>query len=228
LLLDEVFGPLGGLVSHPAPRTTCTAVRTPSAQRPLRREDVGTLVHRAAGGDQHAWRLLIGRFDATIRSVARRHGLNDADRDEVAQRTWLALSRHIGSLRSHPAIAGWLLTTARHESLRVLASRRRELPCEDPIEGREPESEPIDEQLIAAERANALHGALARVPVHEQRLLRLMVTHPELSYDELSAKLGIPKGSIGPTRGRCISRLRGDRHLASVVHGRPLPGHDLL
>ena len=72
-----------------------------------------------------------------------------------------------------------------------------------------------------------MRRALDTVPEHERRLMRLLMREPAPSYDEVSAELGIPKGSIGPTRGRCVARLRGDQHLASVVHGRPRPGHDL-
>lgn len=210
-------------------RTTCVTDRAGRALglAPRRREEPGALVERAAAGDERAWQLLINRFDATIRALARRHGLNTYDCDEVAQRTWLALHRHVGTLGTHPAIGGWLLLTARRECLRVLAAGKRELPAEDPVAGREPTGEPIDETLLENERRDALHRAIRRAPDHERRVLDLLLRHPELTYDELSIALGIPKGSIGPTRGRCIARLRGDRHLHSVIHGRPQPGHDL-
>ena len=210
------------------PRITCAIARGLSdGIRRSRGDDVGELVHRAAAGEDRAWQLLLGRFDASVRSVARRHGLNDADRDEVAQRTWLALFRHIDRLRTHPAIAGWILTTARNECLRVLAARRRETSVEEPITGREPDAAGIDDDLLEAERREALHRAIDGVPEHERRLIRLLLQEPTLSYDEISATLNMPKGSIGPTRGRCIARLRGDRHLVSVIRGRPSPGHDL-
>jgi len=211
------------------PRTTCTAAREQPAVAiyRARHDDVGALVHRAARGEERAWTLLVGRFDATVRSLARRYGLNDADRDEVAQRTWLALFRHIERLTTHPALAGWLITTARNECLRVIASRRREVPVDEPIAGREPDERRIDDELLEAEQREALRRAVDGVPEHERKLMHLLLQEPPLSYDEISAALGIPKGSIGPTRGRCLARLRGDRHLASAVHGRPVPGHDL-
>jgi RNA polymerase sigma factor (sigma-70 family) len=210
-------------------RNTCDVARRERVPArppcPASRDEVGRLVYRAAGGDERAWTLLLGRFDASIRSQARRFGLSPADRDDVAQRTWLIVYRHIGRLESHPAVGGWILTTARNECLRVLEGRRRELPLEDPTGGCEREDRPIDDELLADERRRALRRALDGVPEHERCLMRLMLQ--ELSYDEISAALGIPKGSIGPTRGRCLARLRGDRHLESVIRGRPLPGHDL-
>jgi RNA polymerase sigma factor (sigma-70 family) len=219
-------------------RITCDVARSErphSHAAPLsfeRQHDVSALVHRAASGEERAWALLLGRFDATVRAVARRHGLGAADRDEVAQRTWLALLRHIGRLKGHPALGGWLASTARRECLQVLAARRREHPVEQPLTGREPETPSAEDEVLAAERREALHGALDNVP--EQRLMRLLLHEPALTYDQLSATLGVPRGSLGPTRARCIARLRGDRHLASVVHGtgrstarRPDRGHDL-
>ena len=160
-------------------------------------------MHRAARGEERAWTLLVGRFDATVRSLARRYGLNDADRDEVAQRTWLALFRHIERLTTHPALAGWLITTARNECLRVIAARKREVPVDEPIAGREPDERRIDDELLEAEQREALRRAVDGVPEHERKLMHLLLQEPPLSYDEISAALGIPKGSIGPTRGRC-------------------------
>jgi RNA polymerase sigma factor (sigma-70 family) len=194
------------------------------------REDTNALVHRAATGDQRAWSLLIGRFDATVRTLARRHGLSDSDRDEVAQRTWLALVRHIDRLGDHPALAGWLVTTARHECLKIIRTGKRELPAQDVGTDTPDDKAGLDEGMLEAERHEALQRALERVPAHEQKLMRVLLREPAPSYDEISAELGIPKGSIGPTRGRCLARLRGDQHLAGVVRGsfqRPLPGHDL-
>jgi RNA polymerase sigma factor (sigma-70 family) len=200
-------------------RVTCTEAPRAIAPAALARRDphLGLVVHLAASGDERAWAQLHTRFDATVRSVARRYGLSPADRDDVAQRTWLILVRHIGRLRTHPAVAGWLVTTARRECLKVLAANHRELPHDDPMAGREPESEHLDEGVLAAERREALRHAVADVPAHEQRLMQLLLRDPDLSYDEISTTLGIPKGSIGPTRGRCFARLREDRRLCEVV-----------
>jgi RNA polymerase sigma factor (sigma-70 family) len=208
-------------------RTTCAVARSERTISLARQNDVNALVHRAAAGEQRAWTLLVGRFDATVRGLARRYGLSDADRDEVAQRTWLALYRHIDRLKEHPAVAGWLITTAKNECLRVIAARKREVPVEEPIGGREPDEASVEDELFAAERREALRRAVESAPEHERRLVEMLLHEPPLSYDEISAALRIPKGSIGPTRGRFVARLRGDRHLASVVHGRPVPGHDL-
>ena len=222
-------------------RTTCemshsqpTLRRTP---RPLPcRDDVTALVHKAALGEERAWALLVGRFDATIRAVARRHRLSAADRDEVAQRTWLQLVRHISRVKDGAALGGWLTTTARRECLRVLEAARRDVPVDEPNVGEEADGTSMEDHILATERREALHRALDAAPAHERRLMRLLLEAPALSYDQVSAALGIPTGSIGPTRQRCIARLRGDSRLASVVglhatargtEQRPAPGHDL-
>ena len=205
------------------PRITCELARSEGVpveiKRLAGRDDLDALVHRAASGEERAWTLLVGRFDKTIRSLTRRYGLSKPDSDEVAQRTWLALYRHIERLRTHPAIVGWLTTTARNECLRVLATRKREMPVEDPIAGHEADFAQLDHDILEAERREALHRALETVPEHEQRLMRLLLHEPQLSYDEISAALGIPKGSIGPTRGRCVARLRRHQELVRVVEG---------
>jgi len=191
-----------------------------AAHRPLRRrDDVSALVHAAIAGDERTWGQLMEHFDAMIRAVARRHGLGPADCDDVAQQTWVQLFLHIRHLHNHAALPGWLRTTAQRESWRVVAAARREVPSDEPAAaGTAKVEEPgVDDQLLAAERRDAVRDALRRAPRHERRLVELMLAKPSMSYDDLSGSLGIPRGSIGPTRGRCIARLRGDARLASVI-----------
>jgi hypothetical protein len=87
------------------------------------RQDIARLMHAAAGGDECAWGALVDRFNPKIRAVAAVYQLADADRDEVTQRTWLALVRNLPRLKHPAAVAGWLAITARHESLRLLKDR---------------------------------------------------------------------------------------------------------
>jgi RNA polymerase sigma factor (sigma-70 family) len=212
-------------------RITCEVARSDHARldaksRFGRGDDISTAVHDAAAGDARAWSLIVKRFDATVRSVARRHGLSETDRDEVAQRTWLALVRHVARLEGHPSLGGWLALTARRECLRLLAGSRREPPIGE-LTTEAADDETPHEHLELEERREALRRAIARTPEHERRLMGLLLQEPALSYDQISAMLKIPKGSIGPTRGRCIARLRGDVDLARAINGWPAPGHDL-
>jgi RNA polymerase sigma factor (sigma-70 family) len=211
-----------------SPCVSCPAEPAASGFPRLREHDVVELVAAAARGDQRAWTVLVGRYGATIRSVARRHRLAPADQDEVAQRTWLRLVEHIATVREPAALGGWLATTARHECLRVIGSSVREVPIDESAMPDVAEDAAIHEAVEAAERGRALHGALDRLPDHQRTVVRLLLDEPALSYDDVSATLGIPRGSIGPTRARGLSRLRRDPHLASAVDRRTrFPGHDL-
>lgn len=190
------------------------------------REDLSAAVQQAAAGDARAWETIVQRFDTMIRSIARRHGLRETDRDEVSQRTWLAFFRHAADLEHHPALGGWLALTARRESLRQLASSRREVPTEQlPVE---PLADTVHEQVELEERREALRRAIARAPQQERRLLELMLQQPALSYEQIGTILGVPVGGIGPTRGRCIARLRRDSRFAQAINERPVPAHELV
>jgi RNA polymerase sigma factor (sigma-70 family) len=179
---------------------------------PLRR-----LVDDAAAGDQRAWSALFARFNPLIRSIARRHRLSAADQDDVAQRTWLALFRHVRRLSTPEAVPAWLATTARNECLATLRASLRELPVEEiPLAGDSREDQVLEEVLSEARRA-ALREAVARIGGRERAMLEMLLAQSGPSYLEISAKLGMPIGSIGPTRARSLVRLRRDPQIASML-----------
>jgi RNA polymerase sigma factor (sigma-70 family) len=164
------------------------------------------LVADAVAGDPAAWRALVARYQGLVWAVARTHGLPDADSADVSQATWLNLAQHLHRLREPDRLAGWLATTARRESLRVLAVRRREAPfeladLESVVDG--PETLAVDEDTDGA-LWRALHGLPARC----RALLRLIAFSPDLSYAQAARALGIRPGSVGQTRGRCLAVLR--------------------
>ncbi|MGH8838591.1 MAG: RNA polymerase sigma factor [Jiangellaceae bacterium] len=169
------------------------------------------LLRDAAGGDQRAWDHLVERYSRLVWAVTRGHRLAYADSADVFQTTWLRLVEHLGQLRDPEHLAGWLSTTARHECLRVLRMGRRERPDDDIAAGADPQGSagpgPEAALLVDEERATVA-AAFGRLPERCQALLRLVVAEPGLSYIEISLALGIPVGSIGPTRGRCLSHLR--------------------
>lgn len=169
------------------------------------------LVRDAAGGDQGAWNQLVDRYSRLVWAVARGHRLAYADSADVFQTTWLRLVEHLGRLRDPEQLAGWLSTTARHESLRVLRLGRRERPNDDVADGRTANdaSDPSPETvLLANEERASVAAAYSRLSERCQALLRLVVAEPGLSYADVARALGIPVGSIGPTRGRCLEQLR--------------------
>jgi DNA-directed RNA polymerase specialized sigma24 family protein len=106
-------------------------------------------------------------------------------------------------------VGAWLATTARRECLQVIARRRRGVPVDDEILGRLPDdSPPVDAALLAGEQAAVLWAAFERLTPRCQRLLRVLMADPPPSYSDVSAALDMPVGSIGPTRSRCLDRLR--------------------
>ena len=166
------------------------------------------LVVRAGRGDQQAWRFLVERYANLVWSVARSHRLEHADAADVCQTTWLRLAEHLHTLRDPSRLPGWLATTARRESLRVIAGRRRETPGELPDE---PDPDPgvgPETTVLTEDRDKRLWAAFASLSERCQKLLRVLSSTPELSYAEVGSVLGVPIGSIGPTRGRCLEALR--------------------
>jgi RNA polymerase sigma factor (sigma-70 family) len=167
-----------------------------------------TLLARAAQGDQRAWDELVAEHSRLLWSVARSFRLDAADANDVVQTTWLRLLEHLDRIEDPARLIGWLVTTARREAMRVLRRAGRERPViEDTVLDRPDESPPVDSGLLRDERDRALWEAFARLNEKCRQLLQVAVTEPR-AYDEISAALGMPIGSIGPTRGRCLSQLR--------------------
>ena len=179
-----------------------------SAQRRLSAERVTDLVNLAAAGDQRAWNSLVGAFGPMIWAIARAHRLGDADAADVSQATWLALFEHLGRLNDPARVGAWLGTTARRECLRVLRDKERRIPVGDDL----PEPESADpapgDMLLVSERDAAFWRSFARLRASDQALLRLLTADPAPAYEEISAALDMPIGSIGPTRQRALARLR--------------------
>jgi RNA polymerase sigma factor (sigma-70 family) len=172
--------------------------------------DVAQLVRHAAEGDQWAWERLVEQYGRLVWAMTRDFKLVESDAADVVQATWLRLFEHIDRLEYPARVGSWLATTARHECLRSLAARKKIVLVQDDsaltgVVAHEPE---VDERLLADERAQSVREALSRLPLQWQRMLELLMTDPPASYAEISDELGLPVGSIGPTRGRCLARLR--------------------
>jgi RNA polymerase sigma factor (sigma-70 family) len=175
--------------------------------------DSGVLLRAAARGDERSWNALVDRYSGLVWAIARNHRLSAADCDEVFQTTWLRLVEHAARVHDPAKVGGWLATTARHECLRILRRSGRQIPMgEDMPEG--PDHAPApDEDLLRGERDQSLWAAFARLPERDQALLRLLTADPAPSYEEIGAALDMPVGSIGPTRARCLERLRREAEL---------------
>lgn len=172
--------------------------------------DVASVVRRAANGDMRAWNQLIEQYGRLIWSITVRFKLAETDAADVVQTTWMRLIEHIDRLDHPDRVGSWLAATARNECLRCLASRKRLVlaPEDVAFDGPAAHEPAVDEALLADERARIVREALAHLPRRWQRLLELLMADPPASYAEISDELGLPVGSIGPTRGRCLARLR--------------------
>jgi RNA polymerase sigma factor (sigma-70 family) len=181
--------------------------------------DVGQLVRAAAGGDQAAWNRLVERFNGLVWSVARAHRLAGADASDVVQTTWLRLVENLDRLQDPERVGAWLATTARRECLRTLRLSARHVPTETELLPDPGTDAPLDASLLANERDRALWMAFGGLSERCQMLLRILVADPPPSYEEVGEVLDMPIGSIGPTRQRCLERLRGLAETAGVTGG---------
>jgi len=184
---------------------TRNGTRPPGADEELTR-----LVKAAANGDHGAWDSIVARYVALLWSIAFRHGLGESDAADVVQNTWLRLFEHIDDLREPARVGSWLATTAQRESLRIVAQRQRVVPSDEEatFDGADRLQAPLDEALLAREQAAEARAALDTLPPTWRSLVELLTQDPPLSYERIGADLGVPIGSIGPTRGRCVRRLR--------------------
>lgn len=179
-------------------------------------DEVGALVMAAAGGETEAWQRLVERFSGLVWSVARGHGLERADAEEVFQTTWLRFAEHISRIKEPSHAGAWLATTARHESFKVARAGTRfdltgDLDSLAPTpDDRSPERALLESEDAAAERERlrGLWEAFHELPARCLRLLRTLLASPAPSYAEIAVAFDMPIGSIGPTRARCLRRLR--------------------
>jgi RNA polymerase sigma factor (sigma-70 family) len=176
--------------------------------------DVASLVRRAAEGDRGAWEGLVDQFARLIWSITVEFKLVESDAADVVQTTWLRLLEHIDRIQYPDRVGSWLAATARNECLRNLAARKRVVLGQDEAElanavsaAAAPAPE-IDERLLADERDQVVRDALSRLPGRWQHMLEMLMADPPVPYTEISDQLGLPIGSIGPTRRRCLSQLR--------------------
>jgi len=172
--------------------------------------DATRLVRRAANSDPRAWEQLVDKYGRLIWSITRDFKLVESDAADVFQTTWMRLIEHINRIEHADRVGSWLAATARNECLRCLASHKRiVLAYEEEVLDHPTEHAPeVDDALLAAERARIVREAMTHLPSRWQRLLQLLMADPPVSYAEISDELGLPVGSIGPTRGRCLARLR--------------------
>jgi len=186
---------------------------------------VTDLVTRARTGDQQAWDALVERYAPLVWSICVRYRLA-ADAADAGQSVWLHLVEHLDDLRDPAALSGWLATTTRHECVRVARAAHgphaavavlddRNIPDENAVTA--------EQELLTFERHAALRAAVTQLPPRSQQLLALLTADPPVPYAQISATLGIPVGSIGPLRRRCLDRLRAHPAIAALINADAAP-----
>src|SRR6266480_3006314 len=178
---------------------------SPAFEKDLR--EPAELVGDASRGDAGAWSALVDRFAPLVWSIARGYRLRDQDAADVSQITWLRLAEHIDRLREPERVGAWLATTAGRESLAVIRRRRRLAPLDEAALSGTPDEDLSDqpaESLLRAAESTELWRAFSELPTRSQSLLRLLFADPQPSYQEIATLTGMPLGSIGATRARCL------------------------
>jgi RNA polymerase sigma factor (sigma-70 family) len=178
------------------------------------------LVKRARDGDRGAWDEIVERYSPLILSLCARFRLTGADANDVGAGVWLHLVERLDTLREPAALPGWLATTTRNECLRLLRSKLRQIPTEADLSS-EDLAPTLDELLLAEERLLALRRGFAVLSEQCRRLLELLFTDPPVPYTQISTRLGIAVGGIGPTRMRCLAALRKSPPVAAILNDSP-------
>jgi RNA polymerase sigma factor (sigma-70 family) len=178
------------------------------------------LVNAARSGRQDAIGQIVTELSPLLWQVARAAGLSRSDAEDVLQTVWLRLLTHLDDIHTSAALTAWLVTTTRRESWRVRGAGRRQLPADQDWLAAIPDQRPGAEDLaVADDLRRELWAAVRQLPPQCQELLRIVAFVPRPDYDVVAAKLGMPRGSVGPTRGRCLAKLRA--LLASSAEGTP-------
>jgi RNA polymerase sigma factor (sigma-70 family) len=196
-----------------------TSVRQEESFRPA-----GELLAGAGQGEWAAWDEIINRYGRLVIRAAAKIGLNHSDAADVAQLTWLQLWRHGHQIQEPDRLAGWLVSTARREAIRVATASKRHVLCADPSDEHRMTSRTAVHDVYAVEQGFswAVEQALDRLPPRYRTLLRLLSSDLGLSYSEVADRMGLPIGSIGPMRMRAIRMLEKTPEFISGRFPRPV------
>jgi RNA polymerase sigma factor (sigma-70 family) len=193
----------------------------PHDAEPIRDHPVATLVMRARNGDELAWDALVERYATLIWSLCCRYRLDGTDAGDVGRSVWLRLIDQLDKIRDPASLPSWLASTTRRECDRILHTAQVPRAARHALDAEnipDDQAETIEQELPAAERHAALREAFVQLPPRSQQLIALLVEDPPLSYAEISARLGIPVGSIGPNRRRCLDKLRHHPGVAALIN----------
>lgn len=200
----------------PPPGMVADRARAEAVIRPRRDLDAGAssdrgLIRGCREGDVAAWQGLLDRYERLVFSIPRRYGLSREDAADITQLTFTILVQSIDTLPEDSNLGAWLATVARRHTWRLVDRNRRADTGElGDIGGGKALLVPDDiEDVERWELAEWLERGLSLVGGKCRDLLQaLYLDERQPSYAEVSERLGVPLGSIGPTRIRCLKRLR--------------------
>lgn len=179
---------------------------------------VVALVDGVRDGDADAWDELVTRYAPLVWSICLRFHFNEVDAHDVGQTVWLRLVEYLPRLRDPAALPGWIAITTRNECLRLIRLEQRDQDATQQSGSIQRfTTEMVDEGLLIAERNAALRAAFGQLAAPCQRLLKALLADPPRSYASIADELGMPTGSVGPRRARCLERLRRSPALAPLV-----------
>ncbi|WP_433303670.1 RNA polymerase sigma factor [Actinoplanes sp. CA-030573] len=180
-----------------------------TAGSPQKAERNSRLFRDVLAGDRDALDELIVQCTPMLWRVARSTGLDAASCADVVQQTWLTLLGHLDRVRAPEALIAWLVTVTRREAVHLATAQSRTRPAAtETFEPLTDDSPPVEHALLADERQRVLWRAVNQLPPRCVQLIQVIAFHDRADYAAIAAALGMPKGSIGPTRGRCLAKLR--------------------
>lgn len=174
------------------------------------------LVEACLGGSEGAWAVLVDRYSRLVYSIPARHRLPEDLCDDVFQSVWAIAVRHLSGLRDAQSLAAWLIRTTQRETWRVAKAARAGGPSRDAEDV--VWSDPGEAELLEARQE--MRGALEELDERCRQVLLAVFREDRPNYDLVAEQLGMPRGSIGPTRGRCLNKLRtllADRRAARTT-----------
>ena len=187
---------------------------------PVTTDNSAELVGRIRNGDSSAWRELVDQYEPLLRRLARQYRLSSQDMEDAVQLTWLRCLEHIDQVTHADRLRGWLATVCRRECIRLATKGRREIALGEQrvtrlVDHGQEERDPGAE-MARRDAHDRLSRAIKALPQKQQLVLAELLKEESRSYLDLSGRLGLPMGSIGPTRQRAIARLRQDPRLAEL------------
>ena len=182
---------------------------TVRANKPGRAARMADLLSAARAGSEDALGQIVNELSPLLWQVARSAGLSQGDAEDVLQTVWMRLITHLDGIHDAGALTGWLVTTTKREAWRVGAASRKQLAVDQDVFADLPNKGPgSEEQVILEDQRRELWVAIGMLSRRCQELLRIMAFAPRSDYATVAAALGMRVGSIGPTRGRCLAKLR--------------------